>query len=113
MTRACEGSAAEPGDIPVVDYAATVAREYPTVLDLIGNTPLVRLQRIGTELGRTLLAKLEYLNPGGSNKDRIGLRMIERAEAEGKLSPAARSSSRPRATRASASRWRRRSRATG
>jgi cystathionine beta-synthase len=64
-----------------------VAREYPTVLDLVGGTPLVRLQRVGRELGPTLLAKLEYLNPGGSVKDRIGLRMIEAAEREGKLRP--------------------------
>jgi cystathionine beta-synthase len=64
-----------------------VAREYPTVLDLVGHTPLVRLQRIGRELGPTLLAKLEYMNPGGSVKDWIGLRMIEAAEREGKLRP--------------------------
>ncbi|HEX3454860.1 MAG TPA: pyridoxal-phosphate dependent enzyme, partial [Gaiellaceae bacterium] len=62
-------------------------REYSTLLDLIGNTPIVRLQKIGAELGCTLLAKLEYLNPGGSNKDRIGLRMVEAAEREGKLGP--------------------------
>ena len=68
-------------------YIATVARSYPTVLDLIGNTPLVRLQRIGIDTGATILAKLEYMNPGGSVKDRIGLRMIERAEADGKLKP--------------------------
>ena len=64
-----------------------MARDYPTLLDLVGGTPLVRLQRIGRELGPTLLAKLEYMNPGGSVKDRIGLRMIEAAEAEGKLRP--------------------------
>jgi cystathionine beta-synthase len=62
-----------------------VAREYPTVLDLVGGTPLVRLQRVGRELAPTLLAKLEFMNPGGSVKDRIGLRMIEAAEREGKL----------------------------
>ena len=62
-------------------------REYPTVLDLIGNTPLVRLQKLGAETGATILAKLEYMNPGGSVKDRIGLRMIEQAEREGKLRP--------------------------
>jgi cystathionine beta-synthase len=62
-------------------------REYPTVLELIGETPVVRLQQIGFELGCTLLAKLEYLNPGGSTKDRIGLRMIETAEREGRLRP--------------------------
>lgn len=64
-----------------------MAREYPTVLDLVGGTPLVRLQRVGQELGPTLLAKLEFMNPGGSVKDRIGLRMIEAAEREGKLRP--------------------------
>jgi cystathionine beta-synthase len=62
-------------------------REYPTVLDLVGDTPLVRLQKVGAELGPTLLAKLEYMNPGGSVKDRIGLRMIEAAEREGQLKP--------------------------
>jgi cystathionine beta-synthase len=64
-----------------------MAREYPTVLDLVGDTPLVRLQKVGADLGPTLLAKLEYMNPGGSVKDRIGLRMIEAAEREGKLKP--------------------------
>ena len=64
-----------------------MAREYPTVLDLVGGTPLVRLQRVGARLGAMLLAKLEYMSPGGSVKDRIGLRMIEAAEREGKLEP--------------------------
>jgi cystathionine beta-synthase len=64
-----------------------VAREYPTVLDLVGGTPLVRLQRVGAEHGVTLLAKLEYISPGGSVKDRIGLRMIQAAERDGKLEP--------------------------
>lgn len=62
-------------------------RQYPTVLDLIGGTPLVRLQRLGRRDGPTLLAKLDYMNPGGSVKDRIGLKMIEAAELEGKLKP--------------------------
>jgi len=64
-----------------------LAREYPTVLDLIGNTPIVRLDRIGRGVPGTILAKLEFLNPGGSNKDRIGMAMIEAAERDGKLSP--------------------------
>jgi cystathionine beta-synthase len=64
-----------------------VAREYPTVLDLVGRTPLVRLQRLSRGVEPTLLAKLEYMNPGGSVKDRIGLRMIEQAERDGKLRP--------------------------
>jgi cystathionine beta-synthase len=62
-------------------------REYPTLLDLVGHTPIVRLDRIGRDVAPLLLAKLEYLNPGGSNKDRIGMAMIEAAEREGKLKP--------------------------
>jgi cystathionine beta-synthase len=64
-----------------------MAREYPTVLDLVGNTPIVRLDKLGADVAPTILAKLEYLNPGGSVKDRIGLAMIEAAEREGKLRP--------------------------
>jgi cystathionine beta-synthase len=64
-----------------------MAREYPTLLELVGGTPIVRLDRIGRDVEPTLLAKLEYLNPGGSVKDRIGLPMIERAEQDGKLKP--------------------------
>jgi cystathionine beta-synthase len=60
-------------------------REYPSVLDLVGGTPIVRLDRIGRDVAPTLLAKLEYLNPGGSLKDRIGLALIEAAERDGKL----------------------------
>ncbi len=62
-------------------------REYPTVLELVGRTPIVRLDRLGQDVPGELLAKLEYLNPGGSVKDRIGLAMIEAAEKEGKLRP--------------------------
>jgi cystathionine beta-synthase len=64
-----------------------MASEYPTVLDLIGGTPIVRLDRISAEVPGTILAKLEYMNPGGSNKDRIGISMIEAAEREGRLRP--------------------------
>jgi cystathionine beta-synthase len=64
-----------------------MAREYPTILDLIGATPLVRLQRVARDVEPTVLAKLEWMNPGGSVKDRIGLRMIEAAEREGLLKP--------------------------
>jgi cystathionine beta-synthase len=64
-----------------------MAREYPTVLDLVGDTPIVRLEKIGADVAPTLLAKLDYLNPGGSVKDRIGLAMIEAAERDGKLKP--------------------------
>ena len=62
-------------------------REYPTALDLVGGTPIVRLQKIGREVEPELLVKLEYLNPGGSLKDRIGLPLIEAAERDGKLRP--------------------------
>src|SRR5262247_4095552 len=64
-----------------------MAREYPTVLDLVGNTPLARLQRIVPDGAATVLAKLEYIGPGGSVKDRIGIRLIEEAERAGKLKP--------------------------
>jgi cystathionine beta-synthase len=64
-----------------------MAREYPTILELVGGTPIVRLDKIGRKVAPTLLAKLEYLNPGGSVKDRIGLAMIEQAERDGKLKP--------------------------
>jgi cystathionine beta-synthase len=64
-----------------------MARAYPTVLELVGGTPIVRLDRVGRDVAPALLAKLEYLNPGGSVKDRIGMAMIEKAEREEKLRP--------------------------
>src|SRR5256885_5770771 len=64
-----------------------MAGNYPTVLELVGNTPIVRLDSLGRDVQPQILAKLEYVNPGGSVKDRIGLAMIEKAEAEGKLKP--------------------------
>jgi cystathionine beta-synthase len=64
-----------------------VAAEYPTLLDLVGRTPIVTLEKIGRDVAPTLLGKLEYLNPGGSVKDRIGMPMIEQAERDGKLRP--------------------------
>src|SRR5215475_2080742 len=67
--------------------AREMARTYPTVLELVGNTPLVRLQRIVPEGAATVVCKLEYMNPGGSVKDRIGLAMLEAAERDGKLRP--------------------------
>jgi cystathionine beta-synthase len=62
-------------------------RSYPTIIDLVGDTPIVRLDRVSRDVPGTILAKLEFLNPGGSNKDRIGLAMIEAAERDGKLRP--------------------------
>lgn len=58
-----------------------------SILDAVGNTPLVRLRRVTRGVRPTILAKLELLNPGGSVKDRIGLRMIEAAERAGLLKP--------------------------
>ena len=58
-----------------------------TVLDLIGRTPLVKLHRVTEGVQATVLVKVEYLNPGGSVKDRIALRMVEAAERDGKLAP--------------------------
>lgn len=58
-----------------------------TFLDAMGNTPLVRLRKVAKGVRPTILAKLEMLNPGGSVKDRIGLRMIEAAERAGALKP--------------------------
>ena len=58
-----------------------------SVLELIGNTPLVRINRMNPVPGVELLVKLETMNPGGSVKDRIGLTMIEQAEASGELTP--------------------------
>lgn len=57
------------------------------VLDLIGNTPLVRLNSVVPEGSATVVAKLEYLNPGGSSKDRIAVKMVDAAEASGALQP--------------------------
>ena len=57
------------------------------MLELVGATPVVRLDKLSPYGGAQILAKLEYLNPGGSVKDRIGLPMIEAAEREGRLKP--------------------------
>ncbi|MET3812477.1 cystathionine beta-synthase [Arthrobacter sp. UYEF3] len=58
-----------------------------SVLDLIGNTPLVKLNHVTDGISATVLVKLEYLNPGGSIKDRIAAKMIDEAERSGKLLP--------------------------
>ena len=60
---------------------------YPTIADCVGNTPLVRLQRLPGTTSNTLLLKLEGTNPAGSVKDRPALSMISRAEARGDISP--------------------------
>jgi cystathionine beta-synthase len=68
------------GKDAAVEYAEHMA-------DLVGNTPLVRLNTVTEGLAPLVLAKVEYLNPGGSVKDRIALRMIEAAERSGELQP--------------------------
>jgi cystathionine beta-synthase len=60
---------------------------HDDIISVIGNTPIVRLNRIRSESGATLYAKLEYMNPGSSIKDRIAVQMIEDAEAQGVLRP--------------------------
>src|SRR3989441_11980681 len=66
---------------------ATPDEVYDTVLEVIGRTPLVRLHKVTRGIRADLVAKLEYLNPGGSVKDRIGPTMIEDAERRGLLRP--------------------------
>src|SRR3954451_18541361 len=60
---------------------------YESMVDLVGDTPLVRLNSVTRDVPATVLAKVEYFNPGGSVKDRIAVRMIEAAEQSGALKP--------------------------
>ena len=60
-------------------------RYASNILELVGETPLVRLSRVAAGVRPTVLVKLEYLNPGGSIKDRIGLKMLEEAERSGRI----------------------------
>src|SRR5260221_12703596 len=62
-------------------------RALGSVLEAIGGTPLIRLRKVAPPSGARLFAKVEYFNPGGSVKDRIGIRMIEAAERAGLLRP--------------------------
>ena len=62
-------------------------RYFESVVDLIGNTPLVKLGSVAEGVQGMVLAKIEYLNPGGSVKDRIAVRMVEAAEKSGELRP--------------------------
>jgi cysteine synthase len=72
------------GEARVNDGVAAIARQASS---LVGNTPLVALQRMGEGLGAEVVAKLEYLSPGGSVKDRIGVAMIDAAERDGLIEP--------------------------
>ncbi len=60
---------------------------HESILDTVGHTPLVRLRRTGRGVRAPVLAKVEFFNPGGSVKDRIGLAMVEAAEKDGRLKP--------------------------
>jgi len=64
-----------------------MSREFQNILEAIGKTPLVRLNNITKDVRSKIFVKPEFLNPGGSVKDRIGLAMIEAAEKDGRLSP--------------------------
>ena len=64
-----------------------MANIYDDVTKLIGNTPLVRLNRLTEGLGATVVAKLEFYNPASSVKDRIGVAIIDAAERSGELPP--------------------------
>ncbi len=60
---------------------------YDSIIDTIGNTPMVKLNKIGADLPGQLLVKVEYFNPGNSMKDRMAVKMIEDAEKDGTLKP--------------------------
>ncbi len=70
-----------------LDCEDTMTLQYPTIADCVGNTPLVRLQRLPGATSNTLLVKLEGNNPAGSVKDRPALSMITRAELSGAVKP--------------------------
>ena len=60
---------------------------YSNILETVGNTPVVRLNRVGRETGVEIYAKCEFLNPGGSVKDRIAVRMLDEMERRGEIGP--------------------------
>lgn len=72
-----------PKGLPLSEYTM----DYPTIADFVGNTPLVRLQRLGGDSSNTILLKLEGNNPAGSVKDRPALSMINHAEERGDIKP--------------------------
>lgn len=77
----------EPGAAKVQTEAVPYPEVYSSILDTVGWTPLVRLNRVTQGLACTVLAKVEFFNPGGSVKDRIGPPIIEAAERSGALKP--------------------------
>lgn len=77
-------------DLPNVEQGPDLGRSQPAAqgtIGLVGRTPLVRLVRIGAEFGAAIWGKAEFMNPGGSVKDRPALYMVEAAERAGKLQP--------------------------
>ena len=60
---------------------------FDNILETIGNTPLIRLNKVTSEIEATVLAKVEYFNPGNSVKDRMAIKMVEDAEKDGRLKP--------------------------
>ncbi|TDJ77127.1 MAG: cystathionine beta-synthase [Planctomycetota bacterium] len=82
-----EGVAAPPIHPPPLFVEQPVAAIYDSILDAIGNTPMVRLKQVGKETGCEFLVKCEFMNAGGSVKDRIGKRMVEEAEKSGRIKP--------------------------
>ena len=85
---------------------------FNTILEAVGNPPMVRLSRMPEEGSAEILVKVEALNVGGSIKTRTALNMIEQAEKEGLISPDTIIVDLPAATRESASHWSERSKAT-
>ncbi len=77
---------AYPG-LTITENPETMVQFHDSMISLVGNTPLVRLNSVTAGIQATVLAKVEYFNPGGSVKDRIALRMIEAAEKSGELKP--------------------------
>ena len=60
---------------------------YNSIIETIGNTPLIKLNKLNEGIEGTILAKVEYFNPGNSVKDRIAVKMVEDAEKDGRLRP--------------------------
>src|SRR5206468_277290 len=80
VTPRCDGPLPDCWDAVTVKFAEHIS-------ELVGGTPLVRLTSVTEGISATVLAKVEYFNPGGSVKDRIALKMVEAAEASGELKP--------------------------
>src|SRR5258708_12456399 len=70
-----------------MDRGTMSAQIYNNVLETMGNTPLVRLNSVARGVACQIIAKVEFFNPGGSVKDRIGISMIEAAERAGQIKP--------------------------